>query len=381
MFSSYVSSFERKVDKFFQGVKSTDSIVDVREKLLELMKGNLIVVNIWLEKKFKGYTYLTKKVRRKMYEDTLEIKKKLEQEVSENLVSVDDMIKELKLAGHDFIDVYADKLRYLYQIMNFLRPGKYYHYIKTASFGKLLRNPNLEKMEGDCNQIVTLYIYLFSLKFPLSDLQIKLLPEHVCLHFKGIDIEATNGEFAHYKDDCEVLPVTEIISTNLLDLADFREDLQVISDRVMVKSAQLAYSISSHKELVAKNLEIAYRNLGIGAMKANDFSTAIFYLEKVSDKTLIRDAYHNAAIYYLEINDFNKARYYAQQNGNQELLKSVNHGDYARQFNQLQEKVSGVKTLQQAKLHKYDYQKMLDLAVKMGDAALQKSLRDTLGKI
>lgn len=381
LFSSYVSSFERKTDKFFQGIKSTDNIATIREKLLSLMQENLIVVNVWLEKKFKGYTYLSKKVRRKMYEDVGAIKSKLEQEIVEKLVSIDQAKKEVELSGHEFLEVYAEKILYIYQIMHFLKPGKYYHYIKTASFGKLLRDPNVSKMEGDCNQIVTLYIYLYGLKFDISDLKIKLLPEHVCLHFNGIDIECTNGEFAHYKEDCEVLPVTEIISTNLLDLADFREDLQVISDRVMVKSAQLAYSISSHKELVMKNLEIAYQNIGVGAMKSNDFGTAVFFLGKLRDKRFLKDANHNAAIYYMKSGDFTKARYYAQQTGDSDLLKAVNHNDYAKQFNQLQDKVAGVKTIDDAKRQKYNYQKMLDLAVKMGDLSLQKSLRETLSKI
>jgi len=261
LFSPYVNNFEKQVDKFFHKIKSTDNIATIKEKLLSLMKSNLIVVNVWMEKKFKGYKYLTKNVRLKMYKDIKAIEKKLEEHI--NLNSFDSSIiqAELSTKEHSLNNAFKEKLIYIYEIMTFLRPGKYYHYISTASFGKLLRDPNEKKLEGDCNQIVTLYIYLYSLKYPLEDLKIKLLAKHVCLHFNGIDIEATNGQFAKYKDFEHILPVTEIISTNLLDLTDFRESVQKLTPRILVKSSQLAYAISSLKPLVRKNLNIAYHNL------------------------------------------------------------------------------------------------------------------------
>ena len=61
---------------------------------------------------------------------------------------------------------------------------------ESSTFGKLLRNPNRESLIGDCNQIVTLYIALFALKFDVQLLQLKTYPGHVALHFDGIDVEA-----------------------------------------------------------------------------------------------------------------------------------------------------------------------------------------------
>lgn len=284
LFSQYVSPFEKKVDKFFRNIKSTDSLGSIKDKLLALMQENLMIVNVWLEKKFKGYFYLDKKMRRQMYADTQLIIKKLEEFCAGHEVKIDDLRTFFKNQDFTFPDGDEQKLAYIYQIMMFLEPEKYYHYISTASFGKLLRDPNKEKLEGDCNQIVTLYIYLYSLKFSLSDLQIKLLPEHVCLHFREIDIECTNGQFAKYTENREVLPVTEIISTNLLDLSDFREDAQVITPEVIVKSAQLAYAISSMKTMVAKNLNIAYHNLAVAALNSHKFDSAVFYFEKAGDR-------------------------------------------------------------------------------------------------
>ncbi len=407
LFSPCVNSFERKVNKFFKHIKSTDSISSVRKDLLALMKENLIVVNVWLEKKFKGYTYLKKDVRRKMYEDTKKIVAKLNGHSKKNAVKISLVKGALEDAGLALPDAHNEKIKYLYEIMQFLRPGQYYKYIKTASFGKLLMDPAEKKLEGDCNQIVTLYIYLYSLKFPIEELQIKLLPEHVCLHFNGIDIEATNGTFQKYKDNSDVLPVTEIISTNLLDLLDFREEVQSISPRIIVKSAQLAYAISSLKPLVAKNLNVAYHNLAIGAMKANDFDVAIFYVQKTHDRDLLLKIYHNATLYFMKHNNFGKARFYADKSMDRDLLKIVKHNEgvyyykknnidkalkvfsdlgdeemkkacYGKQYNELAKRVSGDKTLTQIKKNHDVYQKMLGLAQKMGDSKLASSVRKTL---
>ncbi len=410
MFSPCINSFERKVDRFFSHIKSTDSFSSIREKLINLMQENLIIVNVWLEAKFKGYVYLTKSTRKKMYEDVKAIVKKWEEHTAKNPINEEFVKSQIDAAGIEFPNGDNEKIKCLYSIMQFLRPGLYYNYIKTASFGKLLRDPDKEKLEGDCNQIVTLYIYLYSLKFPLDDLKIKLLPEHVCLHFRGIDVEATNGTFQKYKESTDVLSVTEIISTNLLDLADFREDLQVVSERMMVKSAQLAYAISSLKPLVAKNLNIAYRNLAVSALNSNDFKTAIFYLSQTDDKEALKNAYKNACIFYMNNNDFSKAGYYADQAGDSELKKNVKHNEgvyyfnngsvdkalsifvslgdenmkkacYAKKYNELVKKVSGVKTLEDAKRYKSIYREMLSVAQKMGDSTLENSVRETLSKI
>jgi len=410
LFSPYVNSFERRVDKFFQSIKSTDGIAIIRDRLLQLMQRDLLVVNVWLEKKFKGYKYLSKKTRRKMYEDSKKIVKNFKDHkklYTPNRNDIEDFLNEKKLlypSGDD------EKIKYIFQIMSFLRPGKYYRYIKTASFGKLLRDPEKEKLEGDCNQIVTLYIYLYSLKFPVSDLKIKLLPEHVCLHFRGIDIEATTAKVEKYVDCEQILPVTEIISTNLLDLTDFREDVQKISERVMVKSSQLAYAISSLKSLVTKNLHIAYTNLAVSSAKSKNFDSAIFFAEKANDRKLLNSIYKNAAIYYMDKYNFSKAHFYAQKSNAYEIMKSIKRNEavyyfnknkidkalrvfteindkkmikacYSKKYNELAVKTKNVKTVKQAKRHISKYKKMLQYAKKMDDDRLVRELRDILAKI
>ena len=410
LFSPFVNGFERKVDRFFRHVKSTDSFSSIKRDLLLLMQENLIVVNVWMERKYKGYKYLHKSMRRKMYEDAKKIALLLEQECAADVTPFSEIKAILNDKGLSFSNANEEKIKYLYQIMKFLAPGKYYYYIRTASFGKLLRDPAKDKLEGDCNQIVTLYIYLFSLRFSLEDLRIKLLPEHVCLHFEGIDIEATNGTFQKYEDNTQILPVTEIISTNLLDLTDFRESVQEIDTRDMLKSAQLAYAISSLKDLVGKNLNIAYKNLAISAMKAKDFDTAIFYFSKTDDFESLKIAYRNAAIYYMGQHLFAKAANFAHKSGEADLEKSVKHNEgvyyfnhdkldkalnifaylgddemkkacYQKQYNVLVKKVSAVKTLEDAKKHKSTYSKMLVLAQKIGNGEMEESIRKTLNQI
>lgn len=376
-FSRYADPFERKVDRFFRSIKSSDNILKIREKLLALMQENLIVLNVWLEKKYKGYEYLKKSARRTMYENEAKIVAVFEAERSRAKISALDLKKVLADLGLTFPNGGEEELLYLAQIMSFLTPGKYYNYIRTASFGKLLRDPSQAKMEGDCNQIVTLYAYLFSLKFPLDHLQIKLLPEHVCLHFRGIDIEATNATFQKYAQHGQVLPITEIISTNLLDLADFREDVQKVSPREMVKSAQLACAISSLKSVVDHNLAVAYKNLAVSALNSLHFDTARYFADKSADPELIKTVRNNEAVYSFEHGNFERALMIFSELGDGQGEKAC----YQKQYNELAKKVAQVKTVEQARKYKSVYQKMLDLAGKIGNISLQSSVREILGKI
>lgn len=381
LFTPYVNFFEWRVNRFFRGVKSHDNFVAVRKKLLFLMQQNMIVVNVWMERKFKGYKYLKKRVRRKMYRDVEGLIARFEAFVAQNPVNLKKLNELLAQKSLSYAKLDEAKISYLWQIMQFLRPGFHYKYIRTASFGKLLRNPDEQKLEGDCNQIVTLYAYFYSLKFPLDDLQIKLLPGHVCLHFKGIDIEATAAVFEKYSDSTSILPITELISTNLLDLSDFREEVQSISPRIMVKSAQLAYAISSLKSLVTQNLKAAYQSLAISALHASDFETAIFYFDKAQDFPNLEIAAHNAAVFYLKKGNYKKARYYAKKTGESDFIAQIDKSEFAKEYNDLAKKVSAVKTLEEAKKHKSTFERMLFLAQKLGDGDLVADVQKTLRQI
>jgi hypothetical protein len=407
--SSYANPFERKVDKFFERVKSTDSISSIRDELLALMQGNLIVVNVWLEKKFKGYKYLSKWTRKKMYKNQEIIKQKFFEHIKNYPILIDKIKEDMLAKSIEFPHGDEEKILYITHIMSFLKPGVYFHYLKASSFGKLLKNPNKEALEGDCNQIVTFYAYLYSLKYNLEDLKIKLLPEHVCLNFRDVDIEATAGVFAKYKEYEAILPITEIISTNMLDMADAREDLQNISERTIVKSAQLAYAISSLKPLVAKNLEVSYRNLAAVSLKNHNFESAVFYLAKIPDDVALLNVYKSAATYFMQKNNFSKARFYADKSQDSQVVRAVKHNEgvyffnkdsldealhifedlneedmkkncYGKMYNKLSVQIADIRTLEKAKAKRHIYEKLLELANKMGDESRAHDLRETIEK-
>lgn len=375
------------------------------------MQDNLIVLNLWLEYKFKGYKYLNKWKRKKLYKNTRLIVENFNnflQSYNLNSSQTDTVINRSKLNNKTIDNV--EKLKYLSAIMSFLRPGPRYEYLEGASFGKLLKDIQKEKMIGDCNQIVTFYTFLYSLKYKVSDLEIKLLPGHVCLHFQGVDIEATNGTFQHYTDYQKILPIHELIATNLLDTCDFRDKQLKINSRQFVKGAQLAQNISSANEITNKNLNVAYHNLALDLANNKDFRGAKFYLDKINDPRLTETIFHNAVLYHTKNKDFKKAKYFANLSHKQDLLNYVTEQEgwyyfknnnfskaisifskgsndemvkacYARMYNKIQKRVASLKSIEQQKVHKQDYLKMAELAGKMGDYKLQDQIKEIIKKL
>lgn len=409
-FSHYAHPFEKKVDRFFKHIKSTSRASDVQSKLQALMQENLVVTNLWMERKYKNYVYLKKRVRRKMYENIEALKLDFEAFVAAHPASIDAVRQHLKRLDLPFPEHATAGLLHLATIMAYLKPGERYRYQASANFGKLLKNPQVEPLVGDCNQIVTFYIYLYSLHFPLSDLQIKILPGHVCLHFQGIDIEATNATFQKYEAFDYVLPVTEIVSTNLLDIVDNEAETREVDPRTVLKRAQLAYHISSMKELVDKNLKVAYRNLSIVLLKQKNFSSALFYADKLADYEFINTVCNSAAVHYLNKKDFSQAEHYINRSGNESLREALNQnkGIYYYQnknyeqaliyfrkisdermikacyqgfYNLLVPKIKNVKTIQDAKRFRSTYQKMVEYARLADNPSAAESIEDILGKL
>lgn len=416
-FSRYADTLEKKLDKILHKVAFLGLFV-AQSRIVDLMQKNLVIVNLWLEAKFKGYKYLSRGKRKKLYVNAEKIAANFLKFCNANPIDVDRVTSRINDLGLPLPGMPGDreKIVFLTQMMEFLRPnaGRFV-YLEGASFGKLLTDPEKkEKMIGDCNQIVTFYAFLYSLKYPLRDLAIKLLPSHVCLHFKGIDIEATAGAFANYKEG-QVLPISELISTNLLDVSDFRDKQINVVPRDFLQAAHLAYDLSSDRELVGKNLKIAYQNVAIQSLKAQEFDTAIFFLEKAGLNTpdevqILQTVYHNAVIYHVKNKSFRKARSYAGKAKGPDLQRYIDeqeaaynyeHGYldkarelfakvgnenmvkacYAKSYNALQSKVAGLKDLATMKAHKSDYRKMLDLAHKMQDQSLVDSLQKLLNQL
>ncbi len=417
-FSRYADRLEKRVDKILWKVSYAGLLVTQR-KMLALMQENLVIVNLWLEARFKGYKYLKRRIRKKMYRHTERIAQIFMEFAAKTPIDYSAIARNLQDLGLPGPELPGDdeKLKYITAIMLFLSPrASRFQYLEGASFGKLLTNPDKnQKMIGDCNQIVTFYVFLYSLKYDIKELQIKLLKEHVCLHFKGIDIEATAGVFASYRKYLHLLPVVELIPVNLLDVSDFRDKQIKVDPRHLLKAAELANNLSSDRELVGENLKISYHNVAVEALNTGDFESALFFAGKagtdnpeISD--LIGAILHNAIVYHVKEHDFKKARYYLGQSKEYDMQKYVDENEahylfdqgsldaareifertgniqgvkacWAKEYNAIQSRVAGLKDISTMKSHRYDYQKMLELARKMEDDALVNSLSDLLRKL
>lgn len=411
-FSRYADVYEKKVDKLLHKVAYV-GVFEAQREVLELMKGNLVILNLWLEARFKGYKYLSRGKRKRLYANAQRIAEAFEQYCQTINISVEAVAAVMEKNGVSMPTVIPDqeKLVYLAKIMSFLKPGgNYYVYLEGASFGKLLTDIKAgQKMIGDCNQIVTFYTYLYSLKYDINELQIKLPKNHVCLHFKGIDIEATAGGFANYKEYDFILPIVELISTNLLDVSDFRDKQIHIKPKEFLRSSQLAYRLSSQRDLVSKNLEASYHNVALEAMQGEDYDTALFFAEQAA-KDLKPTILHNAVVYHVKAHNFGKARFFLAKGADGELLKYINEQEgfynfeqnnlgrakemfqasgnremikavYSKEYNQLQRRVAGLKDLATMRSYKSVYRQMLDLAHKMEDSQLAANLQDILKQL
>lgn len=410
LFSRYANSFEKTVNKFFQGLRSSSNPIKTHQTLERLMQQDLIVVNLWMEKRFKNYTNLTTRERQLLYKNVQCIEEEFEKFIKTYQFSLADVQSVFASYQVPFPQPVIEQIVYCQAIMDFLKPGGRYNYIKTASFARLLQDPTIHLLEGDCNQIVTLYAYLYSRKFSLSDLNVKILPEHVCLHISGIDIEATNATFQNYKEYPAVMPITELIAINLLDVSDVREMTEQITEKTMLQGAKLAYLLSSNRELVARNLQVAYHNLALYAAKSNNFPTASFYADKTQDQNLLQYINHNGALYYAKQNNYAKARVYAksvqdpavrkyiseleanshmkkgnyskaryiyQQLNNPDMIKAT----YQSEYNALAKNVQDDKTISQMKQHKTIYNKMLMLAKKASLTQQTTQLQDLIKQL
>lgn len=351
IFSRYAHPFEKTVNSFFGKIRSTSDPKKVHKQLESLLQQNTIVVNLWMEKRFKNYTNLTKSKRKQLYAN------------AQIIGQVFDQFVQMHTPNAQYP---TEQQAYMAAIMAFLKPGTRYNYIPTASFARLLNDPRTTVLEGDCNQIVTLYTFLYARKYPITDLQAKLLPEHVCLHLQGVDVEATNATFQHYTEHDGIVPITELIAINLLDVSDFREMTAKITEASMVEGAKLAYVISSNRALVQKNLRVSYHNLALYAAQRSAFSTALFYANRCQDPKLLNYVHHTAAEHFLKKKSFSKARFYAEKLSDTQTRQDFIRATYTGEYNSLASTVQNDRTLLQMKKHKATYRKMLTLAKKSG---------------
>ena len=313
-FAPYTDSRERAVGLFFKKLTEQSSRIESRANLDILLQHNIAIINLWTEYRYKGYKYLRKSHRRELYENLQLIAEDFDRFYIRNPRSEETVISQVhSIAPHATTE--AEKIVYIQAIMDYFSPDrKVYEYRDSSSFGRLLRNPSHEKLIGDCNQIVTLYIYLYSRRYDIRDLQIRVLPGHVALNYGGIDIEATNSTFANYNAlaDSLLLPIEEIVSINLLDITDSYLSTHEVAAEDLLQASRLAFLLSHNRDVVTHNLNVAYRKLVGTLLERNNYSKALKYATASGDSTLRGIVGHNGAVYELQHHNYASARRFAQ---------------------------------------------------------------------
>ena len=333
--SSYTDEQELRVGKFFDGLREHSSRIDVRLQLMKLMQSNIAVINLWTEYHYKGYVYLKKSERKKLYQNLQLIAEDFERFRTSKETSESQVRETIGRVASARPEIQRSTL--LLRIMTYLSPqGSLYEYRMSSSFGRLLRDPATEKLVGDCNQIVTLYIYLYSRYFDVSDLKIRLLPEHVALHFQGVDIEATTGTFANYdgREGASLQPIEEIVSVNLLDTTDEHFAKKEVNPKDFLQAARFASILSHDRDIVTRNLEAAYGKLIKKAMKRDDYDQALKMAQQSRDMQLISVVGNNGALYFMRQHEFAKSRKFAEYALKRaDLIRDSHHAEGVYYYN------------------------------------------------
>lgn len=337
-FSRYTDPAERRVGRFFARVNEKNPPHMIEKSLLHLLQRDIAVINLWTERQYKGYQYLTKRERRHLYDNLAAIQRDFAVFAATQSVDLKQVIAQIASKGVDtaMLRTRPEQLTYITILMRYLSPTQgRYEYRNSSSFGRLLRDPRREKLIGDCNQIVTLYIALFAAKYDVSDMKLTLYPGHVALHFHGVDIETTNGTFAAYDREGQITaPIHEIVSVNLLDTTDSNFTKNAVNPEIFLQAARLAYVVSSHRQLVKKNLEIAYHNVVQHLMKTQKYPAALTYARQSKNYELIEAAARNGAIHAMKQQKFTEARACANASQNRhELLRTIDSHEAAQLYN------------------------------------------------
>jgi hypothetical protein len=322
LFTPYTDARERAVGRFFKGLTEHGDQTRARERLSSLLQTDIAVINLWSEYRYKGYRYLHKWRRRKLYANLQRIATDFDRLYQEEARPADAVVARI----HDIVPGAAvDPARavLLQALMDYFSPGRgRYVYRESSSFGRLLRNPSHEKLIGDCNQIVTLYLYLYSRYYDVHDLKVHVLPGHVALHYGGIDIETTNGTFADYREreGGTVLPVEEIVSVNLLDTTDAYLSTHAVAPQDFLQASRFAFILSHDRPLAKHNLDVAYKQLVRGLMQRHNFKQALRFAEASRDRELLGIVGHNGAIHAMEQHNYKQARLFASYAADSDAL-------------------------------------------------------------
>lgn len=329
-FSKYTDSKERSVGIFFSSLTEHSNQSRVRSQLHELLQRDIAVINLWSEYSYKGYKYLRKSQRKKLYANLSLIAADFDSFKAAHTADPGNVIDHIKLITPT-ANPQHDRAALLQTIMDYFSPKRgIYQYRESSSFGRLLRDPSREPLIGDCNQIVTLYIYLYSRYYDIRDLKIRLLPEHVALYYSGVDIEATNGTFKNYdgQNGSELMPIEEIVSVNLLDTTDSYLATHEVDAEDFLQASRFAFILSHHRDIVKHNLDAAYGKLVNILMSRHNYSQALKFAKASQDATLLSIVGNNGAVHSMQQHNYSAARRYAAHAlKRDELIKTSYHNE------------------------------------------------------
>jgi len=312
-FTPYLDAREKAVEVFFKSITERSDRSHTRSRLSTLMQRDVAMISLWAEYRYKGYRYLSKAERKRLHTNLRLIVEDFGHFYTQKVQTVDLSTYTDSLSTDTAND--PNKAMLIRAIMEYFSPQRgAYEYRDSSSFGRLLANPAQDKLVGDCNQIVTLYLYMYSRYYKIQDLQLRILPEHVALHYNGIDIETTSGELADYSEQegSLLLPVEEIVSINLLDTTDSYLSTHEIAAEDFLQASRFAFILSHEREVVAQNLQTAYTSLINLLMKRNDYNQALKVATTSQDQSLINIVGHNGAIYEIDRHNYAAARRFSQ---------------------------------------------------------------------
>jgi len=355
-FSIYVSPLEKEIDVFFESIEHIDDKNGIESKLLAFLKRDIVVFNVWLEKKYKGYKYLTNNQRYEMYQNARRLKYLFLDFYNSNK-TVESMTISMKL---DLINkFFKQKIKYVYR--------------ESSDFGRLLKNPRTEELVGDCNQIVTLYIYLFSFVGDISELKLKIFDNHVCLNIGDFDVECTSFMFTkHDNTNFKILSVSEIVSINLLDVFDQSKNRAEILPQRMFEQAKISYLLSNNiSDIVGANFKKAHQNLILDYIKRENFDNALILANSLNDYEIQKHVIRSQGIYYYRKQNYSKACLLFQKIEDNEGVQRC----YEAIYNEELKKIKGIKYAKDLIKKKDIINKLDEIASKSKSDKLKRHIR------
>lgn len=313
IFSPYADPRERRVGKLLRRFDAGASRFDAAQSLRDAMSSDLLRLTVLQEWRFKGYRALaSKRYRRRLYENADAIARRFTEWFLGN--------RERLAAARPGAN---EREQWLTGVMEWLAPGNgVFKYEANAAFERLLRDPAHEPLVGDCNQVSTLYAWLWSLRFPVTELEAKFPPGHACLRALGRDVECTAGTFMEYPQT-PPSPIEELCAVNVLDVSDSKLRVHSPTPDQMERAATFAFLFSSRRDITEGNLRSAWRNLAAQAFESKDWDAAWGWYGKLNDERGRAATAHNAALELAAKGKFSRAETWAARSQDPDVRKAV----------------------------------------------------------